>query len=444
MIKIFIQNKFLAEKKYVLNFIFGEIFKTEYEILIDNEPLYRFVSDNCRLIIDDVFFSGFEDGYKYYKSSMNIPKEVDFMTCEGFDFAFPVLFGKDELRNEDGFIFCGNDIIAAIFFMLTRWEEIANNSKDIHNRFNEKENLSIKFGFHKRPVVNDYISALVKMLNDSGIEVALNNREFRVFLTHDVDYIARYDKFGKIVKALLGDIFRRKSIKTFLKTFKAVCKQKFAKATDVYDKFDFLMDISEKKNLKSNFYFIPGLKSEKDVQYSIFHKNVKNIIKKIKNRNHIIGIHPSYSSFNNSSQLRKEFNRISSFVDGVSEGRQHYLRYLIPQTFRDWEACNLKVDSGIGFYADIGFRAGICYEYPIFDIELRNQLALRERPLIVMDTALRAKYKTKENCLNQVLKIANIVKSYNGDFVLLWHNSNLSVNEWEGWDSVYQKIVERI
>ena len=61
-----------------------------------------------------------------------------------------------------------------------------------------------------------------------------------------------------------------------------------------------------------------------------------------------------------------------------------------------------------------------------------------------MDTALRAKYKTKENCLNQVLKIANIVKSYNGDFVLLWHNSNLSVNEWEGWDSVYQKIVERI
>ena len=80
MIKIFIQNKFVAEKKYVLNYIFGEIYNTEYEILTDNEPLYRFVSDNYRLIIDDVFFSNFEDGYKYFQNIINIPTDVDFMT----------------------------------------------------------------------------------------------------------------------------------------------------------------------------------------------------------------------------------------------------------------------------------------------------------------------------------------------------------------------------
>ena len=402
MIKIFIQNKFVAEKKYVLNYIFGEIYNTEYEILTDNEPLYRFVSDNYRLIIDDVFFSNFEDGYKYFQNIINIPTDVDFMTCEGFSFAIPILFGKDELRNEDGLIYCGNDIIAAIFFMLTRWEEIANKTKDKHDRFDEKENLSIKYGFHKRPIVNDYISVLAKMLNDAGIEVAPSQRDFRLFLTHDIDFFARYDKF------------------------------------------DFFMDISETKNVKSEFYFIPGLKGEEGITYSILDKKIKKTIHNIKERNHIIGIHPSYSSYNNVSQLKREVNRLYNLRIDVSQGRQHFLRYLIPQTFRDWEVCNLKIDSGMGFNSNIGFRCGICYEFPLFDVELRNQLQLRERPLIVMDKALRARCENQQDCVNESVRLANIVKSYNGDFVLLWHNSNLVVNEWEGWDSIYKEIVEGI
>ncbi|HNY44147.1 MAG TPA: polysaccharide deacetylase family protein [Bacteroidales bacterium] len=444
MIKIFIQNKFVAEKKYVLNYIFGEIYNTEYEILTDNEPLYRFVSDNYRLIIDDVFFSNFEDGYKYFQNIINIPTDVDFMTCEGFSFAIPILFGKDELRNEDGLIYCGNDIIAAIFFMLTRWEEIANKTKDKHDRFDEKENLSIKYGFHKRPIVNDYISVLAKMLNDAGIEVAPSQRDFRLFLTHDIDFFARYDKFGKIVKALLGDIFRRKNFKIFFNTLKTVYKQIFKKAPDVYDKFDFFMDISETKNVKSEFYFIPGLKGEEGITYSILDKKIKKTIHNIKERNHIIGIHPSYSSYNNVSQLKREVNRLYNLRIDVSQGRQHFLRYLIPQTFRDWEVCNLKIDSGMGFNSNIGFRCGICYEFPLFDVELRNQLQLRERPLIVMDKALRARCENQQDCVNESVRLANIVKSYNGDFVLLWHNSNLVVNEWEGWDSIYKEIVEGI
>ena len=220
MISVFVQNKFLAEKKYILGYILGEVLKLDYEIKTDNFPTYRFISGNHRLEINDAFFSNLEPDYPYYKDSTLIPDSIDYLTCEGFDHAFPVLFGSDNLQNDDGFISCGSDIIAASFFMLTRWEEIAIEKRDIHDRFFEEESLSVKQGFFDRPVVNEYIELFVKMMNDAGISIRQPDRVYRVFLTHDVDDIARYDKISKIFKAFGGDIVKRKSAKLFFKSFK--------------------------------------------------------------------------------------------------------------------------------------------------------------------------------------------------------------------------------
>jgi hypothetical protein len=444
MISVFVQNKFLAEKKYILDYILGEVLKLDYEIKTDNFPTYRFISDNHRLEINDAFFSKLDPDYSYYKDSSLIPKNIDYLTCEGFDYAFPVLFGNDNLQNEDGFISCGNDIIAASFFMLSRWEEIAINKRDTHDRFCEEESLAVKQGFYNRPIVNEYIELFVKMMNDAGIIIQQPDRVYRVFLTHDVDDIARYDKISKIFKAFGGDIVKRKSAKLFFKSFKDVCRIKLRKHADVYNRFDFIMNISEKKGLKSAFYFIPGWYGEEDVRFNIHEIAARKIIGTIKHRGHIVGIHPSYSSYCNPEQLLKEKKRMLQYNPDISEGRQHYLRYKVPQTWRDWESCGLKTDTGMGFYDRVGFKCGICYEFPLFDIENKTILQLRERPLIVMDTALRKAAVTKEKCIEDCIKMAEITRKYYGDFVLLWHNSNLSVNEWAGWDKVYEQITEKI
>ena len=65
------------------------------------------------------------------------------------------------------------------------------------------------------------------------------------------------------------------------------------------------------------------------------------------------------------------------------------MRFNIPNTWNIWDRHNLKSDSSIGFYEHIGFRAGTCYEYPVYDVVNRKMLRLTERPLIVMDTALK-------------------------------------------------------
>ncbi len=445
MISVFIHNSFVNEKKYILDFVFGEVFCVEYQLVIDNIKSYRFVDQLNKFEIADSFFSELKDGALYYNDKNLVPNSVEFVDYPEFGLnATPVLFGKGDLNVNDGNISLQNDLIAGMFFMLTRWEEIAISKHDVHGRFVESENLSIKYNFNKRPIVNEYLQLLMELLNKSGFSRLSIKRDYKIFLTHDVDDIARYDRFSKIIKALAGDLIKRKSINTFCRSIKDSYKIWFKSYPDVWNTFDFLMDISDKKDVKSRFYFIPGMLGENDVRFNINSNEVKLIIDNIKLRNHIIGIHPSYSTYCNQEQFILEKNRLAKYDVVLEEGRQHYLRFKNPQTWQDWDDCGFKTDSSIGFYENVGFRSGICFSFPVFNVKTRMQLNLRERPLIVMDTALRRCAKTKEDSIILALEIAEITKKYQGEFVLLWHNSNLSVNEWSGWDNVYNKIVESI
>ncbi|MDD3860073.1 MAG: polysaccharide deacetylase family protein [Bacteroidales bacterium] len=445
MITVVAYNNFLEERKYILDFVFGEVLDCDYKLSFDEEKSYRISNGSTSLIVADSFFAEMEDGFQYYNDKFLIPNKVDFIDYpEQNMYNIPVLFGKTDLKNDDGTYFLANDLFAGIFFMLTRWEEIAIAKFDKHERFVEDENLSVKFDYYDRPIVNEYIQLFRILLEKAGIFIEEKSRESKVFLTHDVDEIARYDTFAKILKALGGDIVKRKSIRTFLKTIKDVYRIKIRNQKDVFDTFDFLMDLSEKRGVQSRFYFIPGYIGEEDVRFDIRNPKVKNIIDRISLRNHIIGIHPSYSSFCNINQLSEEKKRLENYVENIYEGRQHYLRLKIPETWQNWEDCNLKIDSSVGFYNRTGFRAGICFEYPLFNIVKRKKLQLRERPLIVMDTALRKECGSKEKSIEKAIKHAEYCKKYQGDFVILWHNSNLSVNEWAGWDMVYKQILEQI
>jgi hypothetical protein len=445
MISVHIYNNFLKEKKYIFDFVFKEIFSYDYELIPDNEKSYRISDGNKKISITDSFFAELEDEYLYYNDKNLVPDSIVFADYpEQEVFNTPVLFGTPDLKISEATCYLGNDIFAGLFFMLTRWEEIAVSNFDIHGRFVEEQNLSVRFGFYDRPIVNEYIQLLEKLLhNFCNIDIK-NKRGCKVFLTHDVDETARYDTFFKILKALGGDIIKRKSLSTLFGTLKDCYNIKIKKQSDVYDTFDLLMDLSDKKAVKSRFYFIPGYNGEVDVRFDIRNSKIKNITEKIKLRGHIIGIHPSYSSFCNKKQLEAEKDRLEEYCTNIEEGRQPYLRFKIPDTWQDWEDSNLKVDSSIGFYNRIGFRAGICYEYPVFNVVTRKQLNLRERPLIVMDTALRKLCVTKEKSVETVFKLHEYIKKYNGDFVLLWHNNNLKVNEWAGWDKVYQQIIEKV
>jgi len=187
---------------------------------------------------------------------------------------------------------------------------------------------------------------------------------------------------------------------------------------------------------------------------SIFDNNykindAKYIIKKIESNNHIIGFHASYNSYNNLELWQKEKDKIEEVCKlKVFEGRQHYLRFEVPYTWRIWDKNNMKVDSTCG-YADVeGFRCGTGDEFFVFDVLKRKKLKLKERSLIIMEGTLNGKnYRnlSKEEAMEIINYYFNITKKYHSTITLLWHNSSFdTVGNWKGWGDVYERIFDNI
>jgi hypothetical protein len=163
----------------------------------------------------------------------------------------------------------------------------------------------------------------------------------------------------------------------------------------------------------------------------------RNEVSLIKKRGHIIGIHPSYKSFNNLPMLRNEINELREASQAeILSGRQHYLRFEVPLTWTIWDECNLETDSTMYYSGYPGFRCGTCHQFPVFDIIGRKTLRLREMPLIVMDTCL---YKLRPDiAANTIRELKAEVKKNDGNFVFVWHNC-LNFNK---MPDIFSKIFE--
>jgi peptidoglycan/xylan/chitin deacetylase (PgdA/CDA1 family) len=206
---------------------------------------------------------------------------------------------------------------------------------------------------------------------------------------------------------------------------------------DPCNTFEMIMDISEQHNLKSAFYFITDHSAGQiDGVYSIFHPLIRNLLKRIAERGHEIGLHASFNSYNDSVQTKKEFDLLKKvcteeFIEQRCwGGRQHFLRWETPITWQNLEDAGLDYDTTLSFADRIGFRCGVCYEFSVFDVIAKEKLKLRERPLTVMEaTVMREKYMNidvkSEEAFQAITKIKGYCSLFKGDFRLLWHNSRL-------------------
>ena len=445
MLKISIPNNFISEKKYIINTFFTNFLGLNIQINNSTEKNYVLLLENGNKIIffDDFFHKITEQSG--YLSEKNIPTQINFTKNKFIvEKNIPIIFGNEKIEINKNEIYLGIDIFASSFFMLTRWEEYVIKQKDKHKRFPDEISLSQKNNFEHRPIVNEYVEMLWNMLKFLGCKQKRKKHKYQAIITHDIDFLKRYDKFSKLIKAIGGDIILRKNPFLIPKTIKNYIHIKKGKIKDIYDTFDYLMDISEKYNLKSRFYFIPGMLGEEDVRYNITNNFVAETINKIKNRNHNVGIHGTYKSYNKLNDFKNELDRLKKIQNKITEGRQHYLRFENPTTWQIWEDNNLKIDSTIGFSNTGGFRAGTCYEYPVFNILTRKTLNLIERPLIAMEVAIKTAYPKPNNFYNKIIELSEIVKKYNGNFVFLWHNNNFYTHEWKLYSENYDELIKNI
>ncbi len=434
-IKISIPDNNIIEREYsvkiLLNFIFNEE-TTEYIFercgCSDNIIIYF---NDIEIHFKDAFWNKYQEDLSYL-SIDNLPKP----TYSSNDFTpepdIPIIYGDSSILVSKNKIECGIDIFASTFFMLTRWEEYVNHIRDLHNRFPGSESIAVKYGFIERPVVNEYAEMVKNMFLTLGLsEEFFRARKFELIPTHDIDKM-RY--MG--LKSLIGDLVKRRDPLLFYKNILMSMKNPF-------DTYHFLISQSEKYGLKSHFYFMASHnKNGHDYDFYINRQQFKKLVDEIYRRGHIIGFHPGYTTSTDSKEWAKQKKALSKMSPvQVVEGRQHFLMMSIPMTLQMWEDAGMKIDSTLGYADHVGFRCGTGDSFPVFNFLTREQLTLKERPLIVMDGTLKQYMNlSKEEALNRVSNLIDVSKKYQMSITILFHNSSFC-NEWNNYDRLYESIL---
>jgi hypothetical protein len=331
----------------------------------------------------------------------------------------------------------GVDVFGGVFFQLTRYEELVRTTRDAYERFPARETLAYREGFLARPLANEYVEVLWTAMSRLWPRLQRRRRAFKESLSHDVDspfYPAT--SAPRALKAALGDVTRRHDLglaRSRLRTLRRSPSDD--RAADPYNTFELIMNLSERRGLRSAFYFIAGTTDpSRDGTYELDDPWIGRLIRRIHERGHEIGLHPSYASFRDPGAIRAECEallrtcaRLGVEQQGPLGGRQHFLRWENPITWRAWEQAGLSYDSSLGFPDETGFRCGVCTDYPVFDLLARRALKLYERPLVVMEKALfHDRTPADQQGLETVMLLRDRCRLFDGNFTLLWHNSRLA------------------
>jgi hypothetical protein len=316
--------------------------------------------------------------------------------------------------------------------MLTRYEELVVDERDGFGRFPAASSVAARGGFLGTPIVDAYVELLWDALQRTWPRLQRRPRAFQVLLTHDVDDpLATLDHGPRdLARQLAGDVVRRRDPRLALQRARSLLGDR---RLDPNNTFDFLMDVSERHGLRSAFYFLAHRDTgPRDGAYLFEDPWVRALVGHIARRHHEVGLHPSWGTYRDAARTREELERLQRVAqaEGVHQdewgGRQHFLRWANPDTWRNWEAAGLSYDSTLGYPEAVGFRTGTCHPFRVYDLRERRPLRLREMPFQIMDvTLLSAMGLAPDAAQRAVLDIAAECRRYGGRLGLLWHNNTL-------------------
>lgn len=330
-----------------------------------------------------------------------------------------------------------DNIVYQSFYWLNRHEEI-NQPYYINGFIGEDKRI------HK-PWVNIYATqfwdAMLKGFAALEMELPesknwLDEKDFAVVLTHDVDRIQKWSfrwRMGRIY-AGLRSLFRFdfSEMRQAFGEFKTSLKKG---ARDPFWNFDIIKDVEMSRDVRSTFFFLAE-ESDLDRKRYKLDKKLIAVIIDLEESGFEIGLHGSRYSYDNLIKMKKELSELKSFAKNIYGIRQHYLMFNIMKTWFIQEECGFLYDSTLGYNDEIGFRCGICHPYKLYAKKMW------ELPLSIMDVTLFDKKgynfsKAMKNCTN----ILEEVKRYNGVAVILWHQRGFSDPEMVGF---YEKLLDWI
>ncbi len=408
--------------EYVLNFIFNNLLEIEFKWTQDSTNLDGVIVNYSDEILPfqnyQIQPSGFlEDGNWDFKKYIFLNNKSNYF--------FPQKKGDHDF-----------DILSSIFFIISRMEEYHTKDYDEHHRFISANSSLVKLNLEQNPIVDQWCFSLLSLLNAKFNVELTSPRKFHQYSTFDIDNAYAFK--GKSLSRSLGSFFKDLISFRFYK-LKQRLEFLVGKTKDPYDNYDYILEFLKTNQLKSIFFFLLGDYAKMDKNIDHNHPFLINLIRSI-SKNHLTGIHPSYSSFNNLEMLKMEICRLDKITSKTIISRFHYLKFTLPKSYQILLKAGIKQDYSMGFSDRIGFRAGTCTPFYFYDLENECITDLKIFPFAYMDGVLNDKLKfTPEYSSKLISKIKQEVRKVNGTFNAVWHNESLSNQDrWKGWRSVFE------
>lgn len=384
------------------------------------------------------------DGATFTRADSNLPCTPWDTSAEGWSTALPSDLpapGAAQLpapltaSTENGW-YIGYDILGLTYWMLTRQEEVGRTDLDSHGRFPAVNSHAYRHNYLERPIVDEWLHVLGQVITQTWPDIPLKQHQFSMKVSHDVDAPSRYGFASAkgMLRAIAGDVIKHGDIKNALRApWIRLNTRDALHPSDPFNTFEWIMDLSDQHGLSSAFYFICGRSSNMDADYEPEHPAIRRLMRRIHERGHEIGLHPSYGTYQKPELIAQEAGRLRTILaeENIQQneigGRMHYLRWEQPTTLRAWADAGMDYDSTLGYADRPGFRCGTCFEYPAFDPVADEALKLRVRPLVVMECSVidvcYLGLGTGALALAKVAQLKDACKTVQGCFTVLWHNS---------------------
>ncbi len=356
--------------------------------------------------------------------------EPELIELEGIPLLFPVHGGPLPF-----------DPFAAAFFQLTRYEELSGFACDALGRPLAGSMHAFRHGYLHRPVVDEWALLLARTWKHFDTRVPAPQRSYRLVNTIDLDngfkYLGR--PLWRSLGSMVRDVFRGA-----WGELPARLMVLAGRRPDPFDIYDELRQQLSEGAARTVFFVLTAPRGPMDhavpVEYKAYSERLRALAAWAE-----VGLHPSYNSSEDPRLTATEKERLSGLLGKtVSLSRQHFLRFKLPDTYRELEQNGMGEEHSMGTHEQLGFRAGTCTPYPWFDVLAERPTELMVHPFAVMDNTLRHKLRlTPDEAVAAAAKVIEQVKAVDGTFTGLWHESFLSRSAEDApWREAVLRIIQ--
>lgn len=413
--------------QYTCSFIFRELLGIDYKLTIDSEK-FR-LHEGPKINYSDKKIS---DGEFYLPNHpILFEQSIRVQQINCFTHQEKKAFFKTE---EGDFLF---DVLAASFYLITRYEEYLDHVKDNYGRFAHENSLAYQEGFLKIPVVNFWVLQFSKALSAKFPGLPIKSPAFRFVPTYDIDIAYSYKHKGLLRN--IGGFLKNPSLNRL--------RVLLGSRNDPFDCYDWLHQLHQQHQLNPIYFFLVAEKTEafdknispqSDSMWKLTQKHAKT---------YRIGLHPSWQSGDNSSLLIKEKLQLESMcARKITSSRQHYIRFNLPEGYQRLTEAGIKDDYSMGYGTINGFRASVASSFFWYNLEKEKQSDLRIHPFCFMDAnSFYEQQQNTQQTQEELTRYIEVCKEAAGTMISIWHNNILGTAKgFEGWRTLYEQFIVRV